>query len=84
MKGKPTFSFDLQNASIDDITTKSLDVINRMEAGDIHFGMAKEISNALGKCINSIKVQVEYASLRKEKPTIPFIERAKVARGEAK
>ena len=34
---------------------------------------AKEMNNCAGKIINSIKVQLEYAALRKEKPEIEFL-----------
>jgi hypothetical protein len=33
----------------------------------------KEMSNAAGKVIGTIKVQLEYAALREEKPEIPFL-----------
>lgn len=36
--------------------------------------VAKEISNAAGKAIDSVKVELEYAAARKEKPAIAFLE----------
>jgi len=33
----------------------------------------KELGNIAGKVINSVKIQLEYAALRKETPDIPFL-----------
>lgn len=66
--------FDLDNANIEDITRKCLETCNRMDEGSVHFGMAKEITNACGKAINSLKVRLEYHGLRKEKPSIKFLD----------
>ena len=41
--------------------------------GMVKFLMAKEKSNAAGKIIKSVGVQLEYAKLRKEAPNIPFV-----------
>jgi len=36
---------------------------------------AHEISNAAGKMIGTLKVELEYANLRKEKPDIAFLKK---------
>ena len=41
--------------------------------GMIQLPMAKEQSNAAGKIIKSAAVQLEYASVCKVKPNIPFL-----------
>ena len=69
----PATKFNLDTANIEDVTRKALETVNRLEDGSIHFAMAKEITNAIGKTINSIKVRLEYAALRKEKPEIAFL-----------
>lgn len=35
--------------------------------------LAKELNNTAGKIISSAKIQVEYATLRGEKPNIDFL-----------
>lgn len=34
----------------------------------------KELGNIAGKIINSVKIELEYAALRREKPEIPFLD----------
>lgn len=46
----------------------------KLKAGEIKPGEAAELANLAGKMINSAKVQVEYYALRKEPPTIAFLE----------
>ena len=35
---------------------------------------AKEVSNAAGKILGTIKVQLEYSKLNETKPSIPFLD----------
>lgn len=51
---------------------KLLEVFDQLGANKIQGGKAKEMSNAAGKIISSVKVQLEYAAQRKERPDIPF------------
>lgn len=46
----------------------------KLKAGEIKTGEAAELANLAGKMINSAKVQVEYYAMRKEAPTIAFLE----------
>lgn len=48
-------------------------VYAEVRAGLIEIDRAKEVSNAAGKILKSVAVQLEYAKLRKEKPNIPFV-----------
>ncbi len=48
-------------------------VFNGLKDGSLGVQAAKEMNNAAGKMINSAKAQLEYAALRKEKPTIKFL-----------
>ena len=46
----------------------------QLKAGEIKPSEAAELANLAGKMIGSAKVQVEYYALRKEAPTIAFLE----------
>ena len=49
-------------------------VFDSLESGEIDAKKASEFANLAGKIINSAKVQVEYYALKKEQPTINFLE----------
>ena len=46
----------------------------QLKAGEIKTSEAAELANLAGKMIGSAKVQVEYYALRKEAPTIEFLQ----------
>ena len=48
-------------------------VFHELRAGTLEWKVAKELNNCAGKIINSAKVQLEYHSLRKDKPNITFL-----------
>lgn len=48
-------------------------VFNELRAKEISIPQAKELANGAGKIINSVKLELEYASLRKEVPVIDFL-----------
>lgn len=48
-------------------------VFAQLKAGEIKPSEAAELANLAGKMIASAKVQVEYAALRKDTPTITFL-----------
>lgn len=48
-------------------------VFTELKTGELKPKVATEMNNAAGKIINTVKVQLEYASLRKEKPVIPYL-----------
>ena len=49
-------------------------VFAELRGGTIRAKDAAELANIAGKMINSAKVQVEYHALRKDKPSIPFLD----------
>jgi|TARA_R110000744_G_scaffold173945_2_gene292685 hypothetical protein len=49
------------------------EVFTGLRNGSVDPKVAKEINNAAGKIIHTVKVQLEYASLTKIKPRIPYI-----------
>lgn len=49
-------------------------VFKRLKAGEIKPSEAAEMANLAGKMINSAKVQIEYYALKKESPSIAFLE----------
>lgn len=46
----------------------------KLKSGEIKPGEAAELANLAGKMIGSAKVQVEYYAMRKEAPTIEFLQ----------
>ena len=46
----------------------------QLKAGEIKPSEAAELANIAGKMISSAKVQVEYYAMRKEAPTIEFLQ----------
>lgn len=44
-----------------------------LKNGTLEHTQAAEMNNAAGKIINTVKVQLEYATMRKEEPNIPFM-----------
>jgi hypothetical protein len=49
------------------------EVFDELRAKTIECKHAKEIVNAAGKIINTVKLELEYAALRKETPVIEFL-----------
>jgi hypothetical protein len=49
-------------------------IFEGLKAGEIKPKEAAEFANLAGKMINSAKVQIEYATMRKEAPRIEFLE----------
>jgi len=49
-------------------------IFEDLKSGAIKPSEAAELANIAGKMISSAKVQVEYYTLRKESPTIQFLE----------
>ena len=51
-----------------------------LKSGNIEAKNAKEINNAAGKIINSLKVELEYAALRNELPDIEFLNAGRMSK----
>lgn len=58
----------------DELRSELAEVFAKLKAGQIKPGEAAELANLAGKMINSAKAQVEYYALRKESPSIQFLE----------
>lgn len=56
-----------------ELRTQLTEVFMGLKDGTIQAKDASEFANIAGKMINSAKIQVEYYALRKEIPTIPFL-----------
>jgi len=54
-------------------------VFSELRAGTLEAKDAAEMNNTAGKIINSIKVEIEYYAIRKEKPEIAFLDDAQPA-----
>lgn len=57
-------------------TTLRADLLNvyaELRNGSLEPKLAKELNNTAGKVMNSVKIQVEYANLRGEKPDVDFL-----------
>lgn len=65
--------------NVDELRGQLADVFAKLRAGVIKPSEAAELANLAGKMIASAKVQVEYYALRKEAPSISFLESTKEA-----
>jgi hypothetical protein len=59
--------------NISELTTELAELYEALKNGTIEVKTATEMNNTAGKIINSQRVQIEYASLRKVAPNIPFM-----------
>jgi septum formation topological specificity factor MinE len=59
--------------SVTELRDDLLETYTEIGLGRIKLQMAKEKSNAAGKIIKSVAVQLEYAVARKETPEIAFL-----------
>ena len=48
-------------------------LFSQLKDGTIDVKAASEMNNTAGKIINTLKVQLEYAALRKEAPDVDFM-----------
>lgn len=59
--------------TVQQLRSELCEVFDGLRDGTIAPKDAKEINNAAGKIIASVKVQLEYSQLRDEKPEIEFL-----------
>lgn len=59
--------------TIEEVRSELVKVFMGLKEGSVSPKDATEMNNAAGKIINSCKVQMEYQSLRGEKPAIKFL-----------
>lgn len=58
---------------ITELRDQLLDAFDWVKADPRRANQVKEMSNAAGKVLGTIKAQLEYAMLRQEKPSIEFL-----------
>ena len=61
--------------TITELRSELLKLFNDLKTGEVDVKVAGEMNNTAGKLINTIKVELEYAALRKAEPSIPFLDR---------
>lgn len=59
--------------NITDLRNELCNTFESLKTGVMEPKVAKEMNNAAGKVINTVKVQLEYATMCKKKPNIPFL-----------
>jgi len=60
--------------NVDQVRDRLSTIFDQLESGEIDAKKAAEFANLAGKMINSAKVQVEYYALKKEVPSISFLD----------
>lgn len=60
--------------NLDQVRDRLSTIFDQLESGEIDVKKAAEFANLAGKMINSAKVQVEYYALKKEVPSISFLD----------
>lgn len=60
--------------NMNDVITELTKVFDGLKDGSIPPEVATELNNTCGKIINASKVQLMYAALRQEKPSIQFLD----------
>lgn len=63
--------------TVKDLREELLVLFGELKSGVADVKVAAEMNNTTGKVINSVKLELEYATLRKEKPNISFLETSK-------
>jgi hypothetical protein len=58
---------------ISELTTELSALYEGLKNGTVDVKIATEMNNTAGKIINAQRVQLEYAELRKEQPSIEFM-----------
>jgi hypothetical protein len=56
-----------------ELRTEMSSVISALRDKSLPHGTAREMINATGKIIASVKLELEYANMRKEKPSVDFL-----------
>jgi hypothetical protein len=59
--------------SVNQLRNELSEIFDDLRSGIIKTKEAGELANVAGKMINSAKVQLEYYALRKEAPTLKFL-----------
>lgn len=59
--------------NIEEVRAELAAVFKGLKDGTVDTKVAGELNNCAGKIINTLKVELEFAALRKETPNIPFL-----------
>lgn len=60
--------------TIEQLRGQLTQLFDEIKSGAVDVKVASEMNNTAGKIIGSLKVQLEYAALRKESPSIKFMD----------
>jgi hypothetical protein len=60
--------------TINQLRDELLQLFGDIKSGETEVKVAGEMNNTAGKIIGSVKVELEYAALRKVEPAIPFMD----------
>ena len=63
--------------TIEEVRQEALKLFEGIRDGKIQHKEAKEMNNAIGKIVGTIRVQLDYAELREEIPNIDFLNHQK-------
>ena len=63
--------------TIEEVRQEALKLFEGIRDGKIPHKEAKEMNNAIGKIVGTIRVQLDYAELREEIPNIDFLNHQK-------
>jgi len=56
-----------------DLRDNIIQTMENLKDGSVDIKIAAELNNSAGKIINTVRTQLEYSKLRKEKPQIDFL-----------
>ena len=59
--------------TITDLRSELCDTFDDLRAGNVTPKVASEMNNSAGKIIHTLKVQLEYHTMTKSTPNIPFL-----------
>ena len=59
--------------TITDLRNELCNAFEDLKAGNINPKVASEMNNSAGKIIHTLKVQLEYHTMTKSTPNIPFL-----------
>ena len=59
--------------TVTDLRNELCNTFDDLKAGNITPKVASEMHNSAGKIINTLKVQLDYHTMTKTKPNIPFL-----------
>lgn len=56
-----------------EVRDRLIEINENLQKGEVDLKLATEMHNGIGKIINTVRTQLEYSKLRKEKPAIDFM-----------